>query len=277
MIFTTIKVLRTDNAVVRPTTIYVKKSHEALVKNIIKQSIFYKKVDNSIITDSHTVKVLSLSGLCSSIKYGFGNFQGRTGIAKHGPIVHHTVRTDIKPEHQGLYREQLKQLPANQNQLNQVIQPKQQVINFYANHKLTHQTSVKLNNTNLTELGQRMYASEPYRHSDIAYTTSAKRNATCLYSRTENNKLVKQYAVLNMNRDVPLKQAPSSIVNPNQPLHTLQIMQSDAIIKGRLDFIMQTESGFCPVSIPLTSDLARTVLLRSGEELGRSVTAEILD
>lgn len=277
MIFTTIKVLRTDNTVIKPTTIYVKKSHETLVKNIIKQSVFYKEVNNLIVTDSHTVKVLSLSGLCSSIKYGFGSSQSRTGIARHGPIMHHTVRTDIKPEQQGLYYEQLKQLPVNQNQLNRIIQPKSQIVNFYTNHELTHQTSVKLSNANSPELGQRMHASEPYRHSDIAYTTSPRRNATCLYSSIENNKVIKQYALFNVNKSVPLKQAPSNIVNPHQPLHTLEILQSDAIIKGRLDFIMQTESGFCPVSIPLTSDLARTVLLRNGEELGRSVTAEILD
>ena len=71
MLFTSIRLGEIDNVGGKPTIIFLKKSQEILVKNIIKQSVFYKEVNNLILADHHTIKVLKLSGLCKTIKYHF--------------------------------------------------------------------------------------------------------------------------------------------------------------------------------------------------------------
>ena len=272
MIFTSIRLCEIGNVGGEPTIIFLKKSQEILVKNIIKQSVFYKEVNNLILTDHHTIKVLKLSGLCKTIKYHFAGGKWLTGLGKHGKHNHHTNRYLLNQSEQ----ESLVLKPSNVP-CTLIQGTKTQTVNFWTDKKLINQFSSQVPQG--TRVSSDMVATQDVKpqYLDAVHTTSSNLYTGILLAERRENKAFTQKVLLHLNSSIPFKETPPTFtVMENQPKLVAEIIQAIAIIDGQLCLKLEQGGRVYNVMLPTNHELAQGFLKQNSELVGKSIGSDLL-
>ena len=272
MLFTSIRLGEIDNVGGKPTIIFLKKSQEILVKNIIKQSVFYKEVNNLILADHHTIKVLKLSGLCKTIKYHFAGGKWLTGLGKHGKHNHHTNRYLLNQSEQESLLLKPSNIPCT------LIQgTKTQTVNFWTDKKLINQFSSQVpQGTRVSSDMATTQGTKP-QYLDTVHTTSSELYTGILLTEQQENKAFTQKVLLHLNSSIPFKETPASFsVIESQPKLVAEIIQARVIIDGQLCIKIEQGGRVYNVMLPNNHELAQGFLKQNSELIGKSMGSDLL-